>query len=161
LRELLNDALQEPIRSKKGYIFENFFESLMSKEKQFKMVFKHSRSRLGEVDYVYRNKKNDSFWRQFSYVCVECKNWKDTISSQETDHLISLIKDKSPLVCLGIFLTNTTFEESAKTSIKNARIGDKILVVPFEGKNLKEMINLGFIASVEKRCEESIFKSDS
>jgi hypothetical protein len=161
LKKLLRDALEEPLRSKKGYKFENFFESLMSKEKRFKIVFKHSRSRLGEVDYVYRNKNNDSFWRQFSYVCVECKNWKDTISSTETDRLISLIKDKSPLSCLGIFLTNTIFEESAKTSMKNARIGDKILVVPFEGKNLEEMIKLGFRASVEKKCEESIFKSNS
>jgi Holliday junction resolvase-like predicted endonuclease len=161
LRQLLHNALEEPRRSKKGYKFENFFESLMTKEKGFKMVFKHSRSRLGEVDYVYRNMNRDTFWSQFTYICVECKNWKEKISSKETDHLISLIKDKTPLPCLGIFLTSTSFEKSAKTSIKNARIGDKILVVPFEGKNLEEMITLGFRASVEKKSEESIFKSSS
>ena len=74
------------------------------------------------------------------------------------DHLISLVKDKSPLSCLGVFITNTQFEESAKTSMKNARIGDKILIVPFEGENLERMISIGFKNSVVERCEESIFK---
>jgi hypothetical protein len=130
----------------------------MVREKQFRTVYKHSRSRLGEVDYVYRNECRDSFLQQFSHVCVECKNWKKKISSREMDHLISLIKDKSPLCCLGVFVTNTCFEESAKTSMKNARIGDKILIVPFEGEDLGSMIELGFKDSVMKGCEESVFK---
>lgn len=158
LKKLLNVALNEPLRTKKGYKFEFFFENLMKREKQFRIVDKHSRSRLGEVDYIYRNEYRGSFWHQFSHVCVECKNWKKKIASKEMDHLISLIKDKSPLSCLGVFVTNTRFEESAKTSMKNARIGDKILVVPFEGENLESMIELDFKDSVIKRCEESVFK---
>jgi hypothetical protein len=42
--------------------------------------------------------------------------------------------------------------------MKNARIGDKVLIVPFEGRNLMSMIEFGFKDSVEKRCEESIFR---
>jgi restriction endonuclease Mrr len=156
--KLLNEALNEPSKTKKGYTFEMFFENLMMREKEFKMVYKHSRSRLGEVDYVYRNEAKDSFWCQFSHVCIECKNWAKKISSREMDHFVSLIKDKSPLCCLGIFITNSSFEDSAKTSMKNARIGDKIVIVPFEGKELTSLIEFGFKDSVVRMCEESIFK---
>ena len=158
IKKLLNDALNEPLVAEKGYKFENFFENFMHEQEKFHMVFKHSRSRLGEVDYVYRHDYADNFWRRFSHICVECKNWKKKITSTEMDHLVSLVKDKSPLSCLGVFITNTHFEESAKTSMKNARIGDKILIVPFEGEHLERMISIGFKDSVVERCEESIFK---
>ena len=158
MKKLLNDALNEPLVVEKGYKFENFFENFMHEQEKFHMVFKHSRSRLGEVDYVYRHDYADNFWRRFSHVCVECKNWKKKITSTEMDHLVSLVKDKRPLSCLGVFITNTNFEESAKTSMKNARIGDKILIVPFEGEHLERMISIGFKDSVVERAEESIFK---
>lgn len=44
--------------------------------------------------------------------------------------------------------------------MKNARIGDKILVVTFEGENLESMIELGFKDSVMIRCEERVFQKE-
>jgi restriction endonuclease Mrr len=158
LKKLLNDALNEPLRSRKGYKFEFFFENLMTTEKQFKLVYKHSRTTLGEVDYVYSHERKESFWQLSPYICVECKNWQKNIRSREMDHLISLIKDKSPVSSLGVFITNSSFEDSAKTSMKNARIGDKIIIVPFEGKDLMNLIEFGFRDAVVRMCEESIFK---
>jgi restriction endonuclease Mrr len=158
LEKLLDDALTEPLKPRKGYKFELFFESLMIRHREFKMVYKHSRSRLGEVDYVFRNEVKDPFWQMFPYVCIECKNWEKKISSKEMDHFVSLIKDKSPLCHFGVFVTSSFFEVSAKTSMNNARIGDKITIVPIEGDHLKDLINDGFENCVRKVCEETVFK---
>jgi hypothetical protein len=155
---LLNDALSEPSAPKKGFKFESFFETFMDGQERFKFILKHPRSELGEIDYVYRNENYDNFWCRFSYVCVECKNWKDTITSTETDHLLSLIREKSPLSCLGVFITNTSFEQSAITSMKNARLQDGTLIVPIEGKLLERMVKIGFRNAVIEQCEKSVFK---
>jgi len=158
LEQLLSNALAEPDNTKKGHLFEVFFENLMAGEKGFTQVYKHSRSRLGEVDYVFRNEVKDSFWQMFPYVCVECKNWEKKISSREMNHFVNLIKDKSPLSCFGVFLTTSSYEDSAKTSMNNARIGDKIVIVPVEKKHLKALIEEGFKNCARKLCEETIFK---
>lgn len=158
LEELLNDALTEPLKTRKGYKFELFFENLMVRHKEFKIVYKHSRSTLGEVDYVFRNEVKDSFWQMFPYVCVECKNWEKKISSKEMDHFVSLIKDKSPLCHFGVFMTSSSYEESAKTSMSNARIGDKIIIVPVERKHLTDLVEDGFENSIRKLCEKTVFK---
>jgi hypothetical protein len=34
-------------------------------------------------------------------------------------------------------------------------------VIPIAGKDLKELIAMGFRAIVEKKCEESVFKDNS
>jgi hypothetical protein len=161
LKKLLNNAIKEPEISKKGFAFECFFENLMKTQKSFRLVYKHSRSDLGEVDYIYRINHTGSFWNQFSHVCVECKNWQEKITSTEMDHFVGLVKDKSPLRCLGVFVTNSTFAPSAKTSMKNARLLDEILIVPFEGRMLLSLIEHGFRDSVMRVCEENIFKERS
>lgn len=154
----MNNALTEPDKTKKGYMFELFFENLMSRENEFAKVYKHSRSKLGEVDFVFRNEGKDSFWQMTPYVCVECKNWERKISSKEMDHFVNLIRDKSPLSCFGVFVTTSSYEDSAKTSMSNARIADKIVIVPVEKKHLKALIEGGFQDCVRKLCEETIFK---
>lgn len=158
LEQILNDALTDPLKTRKGYEFELFFENLMARHKKFKMVYKHSRSRLGEVDYVFRHEVKDPFWQMFPYVCVECKNWEKKISSKEMDHFVSLIKDKSPLCHFGVFVASSSFKESAKTSMNNARIGDKIIIVPVERKHLTDLVKNGFKNSIKKLCEEIVFK---
>jgi restriction endonuclease Mrr len=94
----------------------------------------------------------------FPYVGVECKNWEKKISSKEMDHFISLIRDKSPLCHFGVFVASSSFEESAKTSMNNARIGDRIIIVPIEGKHLADLIKDGFEKFVRQLCEETVFK---
>jgi len=116
------EALREPNPQEKGKKFEMFFESVMAREKEFEIIYKHSRSKQGEVDYIYRhNITYDPFWKLSHYICIECKNWKEKITSLEMDHFISLLKAKSILTCMGIFITTSSYEKSALESIKNAK----------------------------------------
>lgn len=131
----------------------------MAGEEGFILLYKHSRSRLGEVDYIFRNEVNDPFWRMFPYICVECKNWDEKISSKEINHFVNLIKDKSPLIYFGVFITTSSYENSAKNAMNNARMIDKIVIVPVERKNLRQLIKDGFKNCIKKICEEAIFKA--
>jgi hypothetical protein len=160
LRVLLDSSIKEKSKRKKGWTFENFFEKLMSIEKDFELKFKHPRSKTGEIDYVYHHniKMECSFWSLSPYVCIECKNWKDEISSVEIGHLVDLVREKGPLSCLGIYLTSSSYSPSATERIKTARVMDDILIIAVDGKNLKGLIDCGFRNLVEDLCEEQVFK---
>jgi restriction endonuclease Mrr len=131
----------------------------MKKEKDFRLVFKHPRSELGEIDYVYcHNLQEHYFWKVSSYICVECKNWKENITSTEINHLTELIRDKGPLSSCGVYITASSYDPSAIEAINYSRVRDKILVVPVEGKHLATLIEKGFKDFIQKLCEEKTFK---
>lgn len=155
----MKDALAEPESTKKGYKFEVFFENLMSRHKEFTMVYKHPRSEIGEVDYVYRHELQDHpFWRISPYICVECKNWAEKISSTQMNHLTELIREKGPLCCCGVFITSSSYDPSALTAIRDSRLRDKIVIVPVERKYLKGLIKEGIKDFIQKLCEKIVFK---
>jgi hypothetical protein len=155
----LKEALKEKSKAEKGWKFEIFFENLMKKEKDFRFVFKHPRSELGEIDYVYcHDLQEHHFWKVSPYICVECKNWKENITSTEINHLTELIREKGPLSCCGVYITSSSYENSAIDAIKYSRIRDKIIVVPVEGKHLNSLIEEGFKNFVQKLCEKKVFK---
>lgn len=159
LHLLLNDSLEEKDKSKKGWKFEVFFENLMIREPNFEFRFKHPRSRTGEIDYVYAHNLQDQyFWRISPYICIECKNWKDNITSVEINHFADLIEEKAPLSCCGVYLTTSSYEPSAKEAIKNCRIRNRILIIPVERKHLADLIKVGFEDFIRKLCEEKVFK---
>jgi len=159
LHQLLNDALSEESKSKKGWKFEAFFENLMQKEKDFIFVFKHPRSELGEIDYAYSHNLQDHyFWKVSPYICIECKNWKEPITSTEINHLTELVRDKGAFSCCGVYITSSSYNPSAITAINYSRIRDKITVVPVEGKHLKGLIEQGFKDFIQKLCEEKVIK---
>ena len=159
LYRLLNDALKEKDRTKKGQKFETFFENLMQREKDFRLVFKHPRSELGEIDYVYSHNLQDHyFWKVSPYICVECKNWKGNIASTEINHLTELIRDKGPLSCCGVYITSSAYDPSATNAINYSRIRDRIVVIPLEGKHLPSLIERGFKNSIQELCEDKVFK---
>lgn len=159
LKKLLKDTLEEVNPHRKGQKFEVFFENLISREKEFVQVFKHARSQIGEIDYIYRhNLRDHPFWKISSYVCIECKHWRGEITSYDIDHLIKMIKATGPLSCLGVFITSSSFSPSALTSIRDARLQDKLLIVPIEGKSLEDLVDTGFKELVGKLCEERVFK---
>jgi hypothetical protein len=156
LLQLLNDALAEPIAWKKGNKFEIFFENIMAREKQFKMVYKHCRSALGEIDYVFSHELQDSFWRLSPYVCIECKNWADKIDSVLTDHFVDLVKS-TLLCCCGVYITTSSYEKSAFESAKRAK-AEGILIVPVERKHLKELVTKGFEETIRRVGLDVAFK---
>lgn len=158
LEKLLIDALKERNLQEKGKKFENFFEGVMAREKEFEIIDKHSRSHQGEVDYIYRhNIKDDPFWKISNYICIECKNWKEKITAVEINHFISLLKEKSILACMGIFITTSSYEKSALESIRNAK-NERLLIIPLEKKHLKRLIEKGFKEVVRKEGEKIVFK---
>ncbi|MDH5266276.1 MAG: restriction endonuclease [Candidatus Bathyarchaeota archaeon] len=159
LHQLLNDALKEKNKTKKGWKFEIFFENLMQREKDFRLVFRHPRSELGEIDYVYSHDLQDHyFWKVSPYICIECKNWKENITSTEINHLAELIREKGPLSCCGVYITSSSYSPSAIEAINHSRLRDEIVVVPIEGKHLASLIAQGFKDFIQKLCEEKIFK---
>ncbi|TET19838.1 hypothetical protein E3J74_05055 [Candidatus Bathyarchaeota archaeon] len=157
LEQLLEDALTEPNNTEKGKKFEIFFENVMSKEKDFQFVDRHSRSRIGEVDYVYRHELTDPFWQRSPYICVECKNRKNPTNSKHMNQFIKLVKDTF-LCCYCVFITASSYSKSAWDCIRDARIKENILVIPIEGKHLKELIRVGFKDFARKLCEKTVFK---
>lgn len=155
----MNDALREKSKTKKGWKFEVFFENVMKREEDFKRVLKHPRSELGEIDYIYSHNLQDHyFWKVSPYICIECKNWKEDITSNEIDHLTALVRDKGPFSCCGVYITSSSYSSSAIEAINYSRVRDKIIVVPVEGKHLTSLIEQGFKDFIQKLCEEKIFK---
>lgn len=131
----------------------------MKREKEFKLTYKHPRSELGEIDYVYNHTlQNHYFWKFSPYICIECKNWTKEISSVEINHLIGLVRDKSPFSCCGVYITSSSYAPSAIEAIKQTRDRDKIVIVPVKGAHLKELIERGFKEFVQELCEENVFK---
>lgn len=155
----MNDALQEESKTKKGWKFEAFFENLMQREKDFEFKFKHPRSELGEIDYIYSHNLQDHyFWKISPYISIECKNWKENITSTEINHLTELIRDKGPFSCCGVYITSSSYSPSAIEAINHSRVRDKIIVVPVEGKHLHSLVQMGFRDFVQRLCEKKIFK---
>jgi hypothetical protein len=162
LEGLLKEALGEYAPQERGRKFEVFFESMISKDKEFTQVFKHARSGTGEIDYIYRHSlSNHPFWKISFYICIECKNWREKVSSRDIDHLIKMIRAKGPLSSIGIFVSSSSLEASALTSIRDARLQDGLLIVPVEKKHLKDLTAIGFKEFIPKLCEEQVFKGRS
>jgi restriction endonuclease Mrr len=129
----------------------------MVAEKDFEFVDKHSRSHIGEVDYVYYCKVTDHIlWKVSPMICIECKNWNETISSEKMNHFINLVREKSPFSSCGVYITSSSFSKHAKTAIRDARIRDKIIIIPVERKQLNELINFGFKGYILKLCMKTV-----
>jgi hypothetical protein len=142
----------------KGREFERFFQLLMCKENNFEYSFTHPRTRTGEIDFVYKHTMKDPFWDLSPYVCIECKNWTDNIASVQMGHLGNLVKDKFPLSCIGVYLTTSAYDPSAYETIKEFRNMHKIILIPVEGKHIKDMIEKGFEKFTKEVCEYTVFK---
>jgi hypothetical protein len=142
---LLEDAIKEKDTGEKGRKFETFFETIMLSEEDFEFVDKHSRSQVGEVDYVYYCKVRDHvLWQISPMVCIECKNWNETISSEKMNHFINLVREKSPFSSCGVYVTSSKFSKQAKTAIRDARIRDKIIIIQIGGRQLNDLVDFGF-----------------
>lgn len=158
LLESLDKSLKEK-KDKKGREFENFFEGFMNTQENFEFSFKHPRTAMGEIDYVYTHKLENSFWKMFSYICVECKNWKENISSVEMGHLGDLVEEKFPFPCIGIYITTSNYDPSAFEVMKKYRLKNNIVLVPIDGKQIKDLVENGFENTVKRISEYIFFKS--
>jgi hypothetical protein len=157
LVKLMTEALLQKEAAPKGKMFEEFFESLMFREPDFEMIDKHSRSEIGEVDYAYQCKVRDNIlWENSPIICIECKNWSGTIGSENVDHFINLVREKSPFSSCGVYVTSSSFSPQAKTSMRDARVRDKITIVPIEKRQLISLIEYGFKSYIPKVCLDTI-----
>lgn len=160
LKELLEDAITEKNGIKKGKKFEYFFENFMAQQDGFVYVSKHCRSNIGEIDYFYRCEHADHpLWKKYQYIFIECKNWGGKISSQELNHFITLIHAKAFLNCFGVYLTTSSLSSKAYTAIRDARVKDKLLIIPIEGKELFNLIEKGFKVYIQEACDKILAKA--
>lgn len=157
LTQLMKDAIREEKIPGKGRKFEEFFEALMFREDDFDFIDKHSRSEVGEVDFVYSCKVRDHvLWENSPIIFIECKNWSGVIGSEQMDHFINLVREKGPFSSCGVYVTSSSFSPFAETSMRDARMRDKITIVPIEGKQLADLIQYGFKTYIPKVCIEKL-----
>jgi ribosomal protein S27E len=142
--ESITDALDKCLSTGdlalKGQLFEQFFESVVGRDGEFKIVSRHLRSQAGEIDYVLGHELQDNFWRKSPYVCVECKNWKKTIPIGQVDHFIAQVKKAGPYCAIGIYLTTSRLSPDSLAAIRDARINDRLTLVPIEGVELRKLV---------------------
>jgi hypothetical protein len=132
----------------------------MEQQAGFEFIGKHCRSKVGEIDYFYKIKHKDHpLWRDFGYVFIECKNWKDKISSKELDHFIMLLKAKIPFKCFGVYLTISSLSPEAHTAIDYSRRTDNVVIFPLEKSALSKLIENGFKSYLEEACDKLIAKA--
>ena len=132
----------------------------MAQQPGFIFIHKHCRSEIGEIDYFYRSRHRDHpLWETYSYLFIECKNWKGKISSEKINHFIRLLKSKTPFFCCGIYITTSSFSQEALTAITYARIQDGVIVIPIDKEDLPELIEKGFKIFIEEKCDKMLAKA--
>ena len=158
--ELLKDSIEETSIAAKGQKFEFFFENFMAQQDGFVFVDRHCRSKVGEIDYFYRNQHKDHpLWKSYDYVFIECKNWKDKISSKELNHFIMLLKAKNIFKCVGIYLTTNSLSPEAHETVRASRRAENVLVIPLEKSILPKLIESGFKTYLEKEFDKIVAKA--
>lgn len=132
----------------------------MAQQEGFVFVSKHCRSKVGEIDYFYRNQhKGHPLWEHYDYIFIECKNWKAKISSKELNHFIMLLKAKNPFKCFGVYLTSSILSPEAKTAIRDSRKDEDLLIFPIEKTVLSKLIENGFKKYLELLCDQTVAKA--
>lgn len=160
MKKLLKDAIDEPHGVKKGEKFELFFENYMNQQQGFIYIAKHCRSKVGEIDYFYRTEfSNHPLWQKYPYIFIECKNWKEKISSEKMSHFKNLLKAKILFSCCGVYLTTTSFSPQAFTVIRDAKNVEKLFIIPIESTELHNLVDLGFKAFLQGKCDEIMAKA--
>jgi len=140
-------------------MFEHFFENFMAWQEGFEYINKHCRSEVGEIDYFYRSKLQDHpLWQKYPFFFIECKNWKETISSEKMNHFIRLVKGKASFFCCGVYITTSSFSPQATTTMRDARLNEKILVIPIDKSSLSSLIEKGFKDLLQEICEQILAK---
>jgi len=146
--ESITDALDKCLSTNdpvlKGQLFEQFFESVVRRDGEFEIVSRHLRSEAGEIDYVLGHEIQDNFWRKSPYVCVECKNWEKTIPIAQLDHFIAQVKKAGAYCAIGIYLTTSNLSRDSLAAIRDARINDRLTLIPIEGDELRKLVDTKF-----------------
>lgn len=156
----MKDAVSERNVVKKGKKFEYFFECLMAQQQGFSFIGKHCRSDVGEIDYVYLAELRDHpLWRKYSYLFIECKNWREKIGSKEMNHFIGLLKPKNVFPCCGVYITTSAFSQEALEAMKRARNVDRLMIIPIAKNDLAHLLDTGFKVFVQEKCDEILRKA--
>ena len=161
MKKILKDAIIELNTVKKGEKFEYFFENFMNQQQGFTFINKHCRSKVGEIDYIYRTELRDHpLWERYPYLFIECKNWKGKIGSEQMNHFIKLVGAKNFFSsCCGIYITTSSFSPQALTAVRDARNVEKLLIVLIEKKELFGLIEIGLRVFLQEKCDKIISKA--
>jgi hypothetical protein len=116
------------------------------------------RTATGEIDYVLKHSIANSFWGLSPYVTIECKNWKEPIEPGQLDHFLSLVRKSGPYCTIGVYVTVSRLTEGSWTTIRDARINDRISVVVIQADQLKRM-SQGLKHLVQELYENQTFQA--
>lgn len=134
----------------------------MAQQQGFVFIRKHCRSEVGEIDYFYRTELRDHpLWSEYPYLFIECKNWKERISSEKMDHFVGLLRPKnvSRFCCCGIYITTSSFSPPALRAIEKARDIDKVVIIPIDKNDLPSLIDRGFRAFIQEKCDKILARA--
>lgn len=160
LKDMLKQAISEPNGVKKGNQFETFFQNLVYQEPEFTLIRPHCRSDVGEIDFLYRvDCRGHPLWSKCQYLFVECKNWKEIISSEKADHYISLFEKKNLFSnCCGVYITTSSFSPQAITAVKDAIKNKKLTIILIDRTELISLIEKGFKIFLQEKFDELLSK---
>lgn len=127
------------------------FQSIVCNEQCFSLIKRHARSDVGEMDFFYRAKcDGHPLWSKCAYLFVECKNWKEVISSEKMNHFTTLLESKNIFSnCCGIYITTSSFSPQAITALKKAINGKKLIIIKLGKNDLHKLIDKGFKSYLE------------
>lgn len=159
LLQLAKQCVEERDPHKKGRMLEEFFESVVLRERCFCIIKKHLRTETGELDYVLRQSIDDGFWKDSPYVVVECKNWADPIGPEQVHHFLTLVRDTGPKCSIGLYLTVSPLTPAALQAIRDARLRDGITAVTIASEFFPKL-TLGLRGLIPRLYEKQTFRAD-
>lgn len=92
-------------------------------------------------------------------VAIESPEKKETISSEKMNHFIRLVKAKAPFSCCGVYITTSSFSPQSMTTMRDARLNEKILVIPIDKNDLPNLIKKGLKVVVQEICDKMLAKA--
>jgi len=156
----LKEAIKESDPIIKGNKFEEVFNSIVCTEPDFTLLKQHARSDVGEIDFFYRTKcKDHPLWLKCHYLFIECKNWKEIISSEKMNHFITLLQSKNVFRnCCGVYVTTSSYSPQAINAYKKAINEKKLIIVKLGRNDLNKLIDEGFKTYLEDAFDTLLSK---
>lgn len=115
-------------------------------------VTQRIRTATEEIDIAIRNDSSETpFNREEALILAECKNWSGKCGKDEFVLFLQKIENRSQRCSLGFLISWNGFAVTVtKEMLRGSR--ERSLIVPLEGKDLREAVRGDSFADVLKRC---------
>lgn len=126
--------------NRKGLLLEELMILLFRSIHGFRHVNVRRKSEDEEIDLVIRNESSDPLWfRESSYILVECKNWSRPVDPREFDRFQSKLERRFGRARLGFFVAAAGFTKGFHSTRQAERKGS-VLVVCIAPQDLQQLV---------------------